>query len=385
MRICLVYDCLYPCTVGGAERWYRALAERLAAAGHEVTYLTRRQWGPEPPLVPGVRVVSVSAGGPLYGADGRRLVRPPLAFGAGVLRHLLRRRRRYDVVHTASFPFFGLLAARLALAGAPTRIVVDWFEVWSREYWEEYLGRLGGRLGHAVQRACVRLTPAAFVFSALHARRLRDEGLRGEPVRLSGLYAGPSEPPPAPAPARPVAVFAGRHIPEKRVPALVAAVAAARRQLPELRCEIYGDGPERSAVLAAIAAAGLEHAVSAPGFVAAPRVDEALRTALCMVLPSRREGYGLVVVEAASRGTPSIVVREPDNAATEMVEDGRNGVIAASASAEDMAAAIVAVHEAGPALRAATAEWFRANAPLLSVEGSLEAVLDRYRGRVAIA
>ena len=29
MRICLVYDCLFPYTVGGAERWYRNLGERL--------------------------------------------------------------------------------------------------------------------------------------------------------------------------------------------------------------------------------------------------------------------------------------------------------------------------------------------------------------------
>ncbi len=40
----LVYDCLFPYTVGGAERWYRDLAERLCADGHEVTYLTLRQW-----------------------------------------------------------------------------------------------------------------------------------------------------------------------------------------------------------------------------------------------------------------------------------------------------------------------------------------------------
>ena len=33
VRICLVYDCLYPHTVGGAERWYRNLAERLARTG----------------------------------------------------------------------------------------------------------------------------------------------------------------------------------------------------------------------------------------------------------------------------------------------------------------------------------------------------------------
>ena len=43
VRICLVYDCLFPHTVGGAERWYRELAERLEGP-HEVTYLTRRQW-----------------------------------------------------------------------------------------------------------------------------------------------------------------------------------------------------------------------------------------------------------------------------------------------------------------------------------------------------
>ena len=75
VRVCLVYDCLYPHTVGGAERWYRNLAERLAAAGHDVTYLTLRQWerGSEPD-VPGVEVVAVGPKMPLYstaGADSR--------------------------------------------------------------------------------------------------------------------------------------------------------------------------------------------------------------------------------------------------------------------------------------------------------------------------
>ena len=49
MKIAIVYDCLFPNTVGGAERWYRNLAERLGAS-HSVTYLTRRQWGEEVPL-----------------------------------------------------------------------------------------------------------------------------------------------------------------------------------------------------------------------------------------------------------------------------------------------------------------------------------------------
>ena len=61
MRICLVYDCLFPWTVGGAERWTRNVGEALTAEGHEVTYLTRRQWAPgEEPDIPGIRVVAVS-------------------------------------------------------------------------------------------------------------------------------------------------------------------------------------------------------------------------------------------------------------------------------------------------------------------------------------
>ena len=102
MRICILYDCLYPCTVGGAERWYASLARRLAEERHEVTYLTLRQWGEEGAAGDPRRA---SRRGrprmPLY-ADGRRRVLPPLVFGLGVLRHLLARGGRYDVVHTAS-------------------------------------------------------------------------------------------------------------------------------------------------------------------------------------------------------------------------------------------------------------------------------------------
>jgi glycosyltransferase involved in cell wall biosynthesis len=378
MRICIVYDCLFPWTVGGAERWYRNLAERLAAHGHEVTYLTLRQWeaGDEPD-VPGVSVRAVGPRLTLYGRDGRRRVLPPLLFGAGVAWHLLRRGRRYDVVHTASFPYFSLLAAGLLRPLGRYGLVVDWHEVWSRRYWREYLGRVGGAIGHAVQRACVRLPQRAFCFSRLHRDRLVEEGLRGTPRILEGEYAGDLTPP-EPNAAEPVVVFAGRLIPEKRAPAVVPAVGRARAVLPALRGTVFGDGPERADVLAAIAREGLDGVVQAPGFVGAAEVEDALRTALCMVLPSRREGYGLIVVEAAARGTPSIVVAGEDNAAVELVEEGVNGTIAASASPEDLAAAIVRVHEGGHALRERTCAWFAANARRLSLDGSLDAVVAGY-------
>jgi glycosyltransferase involved in cell wall biosynthesis len=384
VRICLVYDCLYPWTVGGAERWYRNVAERLAADGHDVTYLTLRQWPRrEPPSIPGVRIVPVGPRLALYTDDGRRKIGPPLVFGAGVLWHLLRFGARYDAVHTCSFPFFSVLAAALVRPLRRFRLVVDWFEVWTRGYWERYLGRAGGLVGWAVQALCMRVPQRAFCFSELHARRLREGRVAGEVEILAGLQAGIADTAAAePAHAEPVVVFAGRHIPEKRVPALVHGFAEARRHAPDLRLVILGDGPQRGQVLEAIAAEGLTGVASAPGFVDREEVDRRLATATCMVLPSEREGYGLVVVESAARGVPSVVVAGPDNAAVELVEDGVNGVVAASASPADLGAAILRVRDAGPALRASTAAWFQRNARRLSLEASLDRVADAY-GREA--
>ena len=378
MSVCIVYDCLFPYTIGGAERWYRNLAERLAAAGNEVTFLTLRQWERGTvPAVPGVHVVAVGPRMALYTGSGRRRLLPPVVFGLGVLGHLLRHGGRYDVVHTASFPYFSLLAAAVARGRRRFRVVVDWHEVWTSEYWREYLGPVAGRIGWWVQQACLRVPQRAFCFSRLHERRLRDLGVNGELTRLEGQYAGPVDPSPS-QPARPVVVFVGRLIPEKRPTAVVPALARAREQIPELRAEIYGDGPERENVLRAISELGLDEYVSAPGFVDADVLERARSSALCLVLPSSREGYGLVVLEAAASGVPVVVVAGPDNAAIELVEEGLNGTVAESATPDDLAEAIIRIHRAGQALRDSSADWFRNNADHLSLERSLETVVHAY-------
>jgi glycosyltransferase involved in cell wall biosynthesis len=379
MRVCIVYDCLFPYTVGGAERWYRNLAERLSAEGHDVTYLTLRQWdrGEHPHLEPRVRVVAVGPRMALYSETGRRRILPPLVFGLGVFLHLLRNGRRYDVVHTCAFPYFSLLSAALLRRPLSYELVVDWFEVWSGSYWREYLGDARGRVGALVQHVCARVPQRAFCFSELHAKRLRDEGLRGAVTVLRGLYAGATEPP-TPRQADPVVLFAARLIPEKQVTLGVAAVALATQRIAGLRGEFLGDGPERSALEAAIAEHGLQGVVSAPGFADAEVLDAEMRRALCMLLPSRREGYGMVVVEAAARGTPSVVVAGEDNAATELIEEGVNGTIAPRADAKAVADAIVRVHAAGMTMRTSTASWFAQNSERLSLESSLKVVLDSY-------
>ena len=363
--------------MGGAERWYRNLGAALAAAGHEVTYLTLRQWdGGVDASYSGVTVKAVGPRMALY-VEGRRRILPPLVFGAGVLWHLLRHRRAYDVVHTASFPYFSLLAAGLVRPRRGYHIVVDWHEVWSRDYWREYLGSIGGTVGLLVQRLCARIPQRAFCFSRLHRDRLKAEGLRGEVTVLEGEYAGDLTPP-EPRPAEPFVVFAGRHIPEKRAQAIVPAIAEARRELPELTARIFGDGPERGSVLAAIAAEGLERHRHGPRI-------------------RGRRHRGRVAARGAVHGAPlgarglragrgrGVRRRDPDRGGggSRQRRGGAGGLRPERRDrrlrlAQDLAAAIVEVERQGQALRERTCEWFAEHAERLSLQASLDRVLAMY-------
>jgi glycosyltransferase involved in cell wall biosynthesis len=378
VRICLVYDHLFPQTIGGMERWMRDLALRLAALGHEVTYITMRHWESDAePVLEGVRILGVVDPGRVY-ADGRRALGSPLRFGLAVARHLARHGHNYDVVHTASFPYFPILAAAAFRRSRGYRIVVDWPEVWTRQYWRRYAGILAGTIGWLVQRACIRVQHRAHAMSQLHARRLVAEGYRGEPVVLPGLYDGPTEMKAADDVDTSLVVYAGRHVKEKRVPALVHAFAHARAARPDLRLEIYGDGPERAHVATLVEELRLERSVDLAGRKSEEEISRALARAACLATASEREGYGLVVVEAAAHGTPSVVVAGPENAVTELLAEGINGTIAPSASAEDLGAAILRVVGAGAALRDSTASWFDENAPRLRLDRSLELVVKEY-------
>jgi glycosyltransferase involved in cell wall biosynthesis len=384
VRIAIVYDCLFPNTVGGAERWYRNLAERLEDE-HEVVYITRRQWGEEGPGT-SFSTVAVSGGRELYTGSGRRRILPPIRFGLGVFRHLLRHGRRYDAVHTASFPYFSLLGAWLALrlTGSRARLIADWHEIWSREYWLEYLGAVGGRIAYSIQALCLRLPERSFTFSRLAEERARELGHRAPITRLTGEYAGDEEErrgllAEKSGQGPPTAVAAGRQIPEKRVPAIPPAVAEAAGRVPGLRCVILGDGPETEATRAAVRRAGLEERVEVRGKVSHQEVMRELASAACLVHPSRREGYGMVVVEAASVGTPTVAVLGPDNAATDLVEQGVNGFVVGSDEPAVLGKAIADAVERGAALRESTLEWFERNREALSIEGSLARVEDSYR------
>lgn len=363
MRIAVVFDCLYPWSTGGGERQYRLFAETFHAEGATVDYLTRRQWDGPTPVVPGMRVVPVSGPSRLHDAHGVRRTGPALVFARDVLRHLLRHRGSYDAVLVSALPVLNVFAVRVALAGTPTRVCADFLEVWRPAQWREYAGPVVGRVAALLQRLAVRVSPWVSAHSRMNGARLEAEGARRPPVVSPGLVHGVDGAAPALEPAEPPTVlYVGRHVPDKRVEAVPAAVAWARGRVPGLRATVLGDGPSRDAVVREVERLGLGDVVAVPGFVDEDALRAALRGAAVLVNPSRREGYGLVVVEACAAGTPVVLVDAEDNASVELVEDGVNGVVASSTAPEVLGAALVEVVDGGAALRASAHAWFEEQA-----------------------
>lgn len=381
MRVALVYDCLFPNTIGGAERWYRNVAEHLDGH-HHVTYLTRQQWGEEGAET-NFETIAVAPGGDLYTTGGNRSIGAPLRFGWGVFKHLFRHCDRYDVIHTASFPYFSVIGAwaalRLRRSKAP--LIVDWHEFWTTGYWRSYLGPLRGRIGAAVQSACLRCADCSFTFSRMVEQRLRQRGHDSPIVRLTGEYTKPESElgnGGTEAPDRPIVAFAGRHIPEKQVLSIPPAVAEAQRELPDLRCAILGEGPDTATLRNLVARLGLTDSIEVRGRVESSEVRATIASASCLLNPSEREGYGVVIIEAAALGTPTIAVSGPENASTELIESGINGFVAKSHAPKMLAQSIVEAIRLGSDLRQTTLAWFEQNREMLSLEHSIETIEATY-------
>jgi glycosyltransferase involved in cell wall biosynthesis len=375
--VAIAYDCLFPYSTGGGERQYRAFAEELVARGYAVDYLTAQQWDADRPPDERFSVVPVSGPLALYSVSGARRIPAALRFALGLFAGLVRRRRRYDAVIVSGLPVFNVFAARLALAGSGTRLVVDYLEVWHRRQWIEYSGRLTGTIAWLLQRAAIALTPVATCHSGLSATRLIREGLRSQPVVSPGLIdAAVDVEAPGPAAAPPFVLYAGRHIPDKRVETLPAAVAIARRSIPDLRLIVLGAGPTSSAIHDAVDAAGAAEWTEFPGFVDEAELARLMHGALALANPSRREGYGLVVVEANAHGTPVVLVADEGNAATELVADGRNGFVSPSIRPEDLASAIVAVAEGADDLRASARAWYDDAVQTRTISRTVEGILS---------
>jgi glycosyltransferase involved in cell wall biosynthesis len=152
---------------------------------------------------------------------------------------------------------------------------------------------------------------------------------------LSAFTARPVQP----LPARPCALFVGVLEAYKNVDGLAAAWRKAAPRVPEATLVVVGAGSRNATVerLVAELPGRVVHAPELPPEGVAQRLDEAT----VLVLPSRFEGLGRVVIEAFARGRGVVATRA--GGILDLVEDGREGVLVDVDDVDGLAGALARV------------------------------------------
>ncbi len=168
------------------------------------------------------------------------------------------------------------------------------------------LGRLANILIPGKRRADVLLVANERTRAGLPVpNRDRAQVLVENGVDLS-VWSGDTLAITATAPGALKLVFMGRLIPLKALDFSIEAVRLARQQGADVTLDILGDGPERAALEAQVAAAGLTDHVRFLGFRSQSECADVLRASDALILNSLRECGGAVVLEAMSMGRPVI-------------------------------------------------------------------------------
>jgi glycosyltransferase involved in cell wall biosynthesis len=311
---------------GGTIRTTLSVAGMLAGRGHdvEVASVTQRRPRPRFPVPPGVRLVSLTS--PLHPV--RALTRAALATTTSEFAHpndrlsdrLTRAHDRALRRYVAAQDDCLVVGTRMSLNLALAELRTDRQVAIAQEH--NHLAKAAAVRDSYVAHyprldAVVALTEG----DAANYRTLLGDSCRvhvvpnalphGTPLRRSPLSAT-------------VAVSAGSLIRRKGFDLLIDAWRPVAAAHPQWRLRIYGVGDQATALASRIEAAGLGGVVTLEGFD--PELPRRLDEASLFVLPSRREGMPMVLLEAMAAGLPVIAFDCPTGPA-ELLDGGRSGLL----------------------------------------------------------
>lgn len=328
LRIAVVSDAVYPWNTGGKEMRIHELMSRVAHRGFDVDIYTMRWWeGRGDHCQDALRYRAIVRRSPLY-SRRRRSIRQAASFCLATWRLLF---RSFDLMDADAIPFLHLVPLAMVARIRRRPMVVTWHEFWGRDYWVDYLGRIG-ILAATIERGCLYLPTRIIAASQGTADRIVDETHgRIQPVVIPNgvdlstvveLSAAPEVP--AAAGAHRL-LFVGRLLSHKNADIAIEATKLLRSRGQDVELTIIGEGPEDDRLRVA-ASPDLDQSITIRPFI--PDRTALLRqiaAADILLFPSVREGFGMVALESMALGTPVITSDHSDNHARALITPGVTG------------------------------------------------------------
>jgi len=343
MKIAFIYDAMYPWVTGGAEKRVYELATRLAKRGHQVHCYSWGWWWPDNGqkdiTMDGIHLHGVGKAVDLY-KDDKRSIKEAITFAWKLLPAI--NQEKFDVVDCQGFPFFSCFTAKQHSMRGKSTLIITLLEVWG-DYWYQYMGKIG-IFGKVIEKITLKLSNRIICISPRTDRELHKISITKDSVIIPpgiNLNRIQEIKPFSENSKKWDIIYAGRLIKDKQVDLLIKSVSNVKKTHPGVKCLIIGEGPEENKLKDLCKNLDLEDSVEFTGFLEHQEdLISRFKSTKILVLPSRREGFGMVVVEANACGLPVVVINSPLNAAVDLIENDKNGFIADS-DPEDLSRKIV--------------------------------------------
>ena len=338
MKIAIVSDVVYPYSIGGTEKRNYEIARRLAEKGHEVTIYSMKWWeGPDSRVDEGVQIKAISPYFPLY-SGGRRSIKEALFFALHCLKLV---KEDFDILDINHMPHLVLFSTKLVALLKRKKLHAIWNEVWGVAYWIQYMGP-SGVLAAWIEKITA-LLPDKFTAVSEHTASALMTELKVPQHKITVIPNGISIAELegiVPAASCSDVIFVGRLLSHKNVDVLIQSIALLKIRYPRIKCLIVGRGSERDTLIElARKHALLENVEFIDYLEDYHQLYALMKSSRVFVLPSTREGFGIVVLEANGCGLPVVTTDHPQNAAKHLIKEGLNGKTVAL-SKENLAHAI---------------------------------------------
>lgn len=320
MKICIISDFFVPHYNGGGERRYFELAKRFVDRGHHVDVIGMKLTGVDDHEV--IEGINVHHLGPV-------IRNPPNKTALDFIHYIISGflwilKNDYDIIDSQQYApfligFFGARIKRIPVIGTIHDVSSGRADQWLTLT----------RVAPFIEKFLLGLPYDKIITVSNHTKNALTEIYGVKPERIELLHNGVDlklvDSVTVSKKNNDSIIFVGRLAPHKHVDDLINVVRLLKEDAKEVYLKVIGNGIEKDNLIRMVNDLDLNDQVDFASNLDYRDVIKEIKKSTILVLPSTREGFGMVLTEANACNIPAVAYKS--GGVVEVIEDSKNGFL----------------------------------------------------------
>lgn len=333
MRICVISEFSVPYYNGGGERRYYEMMKRVVKLGHDVDMITMNY--PNCKKHEQIEGINIHHIGPTIKNPPIRSKTDFIKFFYSVCTWLLK--HDYDVIDAQSYS--PLLPATIMSKITKTPLIGTIYDTSTanNDQWVQF-----STIAHKIEKFLVNLpfTILLTISTSTKTSLINDFGVSDNNIKilLIGFDTDFVDSVKCEEKDNNTILFVGRLIPHKHADHLLEVINNLKNQIPDIKLVIVGKGIEKDNLIKYIKDNHIEEHVEFLQDLSNEELTYQMKKSNLLVLPSTREGFGMVLAEANSCNIPVIAYKS--GGVVEVIDSGKTGYLIEPENVEELTSKI---------------------------------------------